>query len=212
MYELRSSGGAVEDNPRKAVDSLRKSVKNARFQSVLHFWRPNWWISPGFQNHNREKQLICWAMHEDSWCFLALISALCGYATTSTILYCAQRFSHLLTPALMRIDSLACRLIVPRYSWQTYPDLAVSRFPSEVCENARFQSVLHIWRPNWWMSLGIENYNTMHEDNWYFSGFYISSLWLRNNIYHPVLSTNVQSFIDTTAHENWFVGMQTDGA
>ena len=115
---------------------------------------------------------------------LASISALCGYATTSTILYCAQRFSHLLTPPLMRIDSLACRLMVPRYSWQTYPDLAVSRFPSKVCENARFQSVLHIWRPNWWMSLGIEKCNrekqltcwAMHEDTWCFwnSGAFVS--------------------------------------
>ena len=31
----------------------------------------------------------------------------------------------------MRIDSLACRLMVRRYSWQTYPDLAVSRFYSK---------------------------------------------------------------------------------
>ena len=94
----------------------------------------------------------------------------------STILHCAQRFSYLLTEPLMRSDSLACRLIAPRYSWQTYPDLAVSRLGSEVCENARFQRVLNFWRPNWWMSLGFDNYNrekqltcwAMHEDSWCF--------------------------------------------
>ena len=162
--------------PDLAVSRLGSEVcENARFQRVLHFWRPNWWMSPGFDNYNKEKQLTCWAMHEDSWCFFIsyLWLRLCK---ASTILHCAQRFSNLLTEPLMRSDSLACRLIVPRHSWQTYPDLAVSRLGSEVCENARFQRVLHFWRPNWWMSLGFDNYNrekqltcwAMHEDSWCF--------------------------------------------
>ena len=69
-----------------------------------------------------------------------------------------------------------------RYSWKPYPNLAVSRLGSEVCENARFQRGLHFWRPNWWMSLGFENYNrekqltcwAMHEDNrcfWNYGAF-----------------------------------------
>ena len=51
------------------ADWVQKSVKMTRFQRVLHFWRPNWWMSPGFENYNREKQLTCWAMHEDNRCF-----------------------------------------------------------------------------------------------------------------------------------------------
>ena len=67
--------------PDLAVSRLGSEVcENARFQRVLHFWRPNWWMSLGFDSYNREQQLTCWAMHEDSWCFLVSISALCGYA------------------------------------------------------------------------------------------------------------------------------------
>ena len=69
LFICRVQGVVVEDNPTKAADSHQKSVKNARFQRVLHFWRPNWWMSPGFENYNREKQLTCWAMHEDNRCF-----------------------------------------------------------------------------------------------------------------------------------------------
>ena len=161
--------------PNLAVSRLGSEVcENARFQRVLHFWRPNWWMSPGFDNYNRESSWLvgqCMKTADVFWFRYQLFVAMQSiyHPALCTI-------SNLLTEPLMRSDSLACRLIVPRYSWQTYPDLAVSRLGSEVCENARFQRVLHFWRPNWWMSLGFDSYNreqqltcwAMHEDSWCF--------------------------------------------
>ena len=45
--------------PNLAVSRLGSKVcKMTRFQRVLHFWRPNWWMSPGFDNYNRESSWL----------------------------------------------------------------------------------------------------------------------------------------------------------